>query len=75
MREEKSQTVEREVETEGGKIEDELIEAMIGHESELYAINESLVREIEEVIAVFYAYSRSETKIDEKEIQMKEVIA
>jgi hypothetical protein len=48
---------------------------MIGHESELYAINESLVREIEEVIAVFYAYSRSETKIDEKEIQMKEVIA
>lgn len=75
MREEKSQTVEREVETEGGKIEDELIEVMIGHESELYAINESLVREIEEVIAVFYAYSRSETKIDEKEIQMKEVIA
>lgn len=31
------------------------------------AVNEELVRQYELLIAVFYAYSRSETKIDEKE--------
>ena len=40
----------------------------------LSALNDKLLSSIEQLLAVFYAYSRSESKIDEKEEQMQAVI-
>ena len=40
----------------------------------LTALNDQLLSQIEQLISVFYAYSRSESKIDEKEEQMQAVI-
>ena len=51
-----------------------MAELFINYDSKLYEINESLVSQFEELIRIFYAYSRSETKIDEKEEEFKEQI-
>lgn len=40
----------------------------------LSALNDRLLSQIEQLLAVFFAYSRSESKIDEKEVQMQAVI-
>ena len=49
----------------------QLADMFINYESDLYYINDTLIKQVEVLLQLFYAYSRSETKIDEKEIEFK----
>lgn len=61
--------------TSSSTLEAELAELFVNNESELYALSESLIAQLEELIKVFYAYSRSESKIDQVEVELRESIA
>lgn len=45
------------------------------NEFDLQTVNDELISQYQELIEIFYAYSRSETKIDEKEAAFEHTLS